>query len=1341
MDYRFDRMNSRDFEHMIQALTQKILGSSSIIFGDGPDGGREATFNGKAKYPNAIESWEGYWVVQAKYKAKNDSSDDYNWLKKQFKQEIQSFLSRKKSGIKIPDNYLFFTNINITGVHSKGIRDKIEKIADTYRDEISNISIFGESDLRGFLDNNRDVATTYSSFILPGDILRKLVDLIDTIEDKKHTYELLARFLENEYRGDLTSRLEQAGRITNEEIRLDDVFIDLYANDDGIRGKQQIDESDKFVHKMIRLSNTSHRIQNDTVIESDVNVPENKIVLIGGPGYGKSTATQYLCQVYRAYFLMQNYVNVPIDDEIASFIEEYGKNNMNSLDCVRFPFKIVLKDYAGWINDRNKANNNYSVISYLQHNLQKKGDDLISLETIRELLKNLSLLFIFDGLDEVPSTSNRSLVLDEINHFIYTELRRINSDSLIIATTRPQGYTKEFNPSNFKHLYLTDLSISESLNYFEKLFVKMEYNTEIRENCISMIKTALEDTTLSSLMKSPLQTTIMAILVKTGGEPPRSRYNLFYEYYQTMFKRELQKGVVKILNEQPEIVNSIHNRLGYYLQANSEGHTAPSSSLTFDEFKSFTSDVLQQLHINSELIEDFIDKLSFALIERLVFITEVEDGKVGFSIRSIQEFFAAHYMLENRPDPDILRYLNSLAGNHYWRNTFLFAMGYLYKHKNYLLQSVHSICGRLNGQGDTYSETTPLKITKLGSWLALDILNESIFRGIPLYENMFIYYLEELFSLPFVDEHAYISSLPQHIKEVCVYSLIQKIGGESIAFNRTLWGVSAYFLKQEDKTIETILDGLWPKNDKETERSLLLFLGEIGLHDNQWFCNKIINALSESDFLAYKSILIDEDYLKNIINLNMSKKQRSIILSNIIIDLLKPYSLLYGSEYLEMFLKTLSNTNLDLSKYKFGTRESIFHNSISINVTDSLSFNLNLLESTDLIKQLEQIMEFDTESILFKVVAYLNNPIKKNMYDLFSSLLNQPPIVYEQLKDCSKNFNWMISNLMILFPTSESITDLLKSLDDMQEDLEDWIIIEENIRENKNIYKYSPQYLTHSYLANNFLRLDDTIDYKDQKEKITSLNFSTELLHRLEVEILVTIYIRLRKKESFKAILDDMNIQVEDIILILNREEFELEFIAPSIWQSIITNTEVSRFLELISTIPSMKIPHPSEGLIFDIDDETETTTFKKASQILMTFTMANKESVIIRLIAYFLLKSPKLCDHQESFIDYNYLTSISYNDPINEYSRIIICANNKSIWEGDRAEELIQSIVNFGDSNNYIHRDVTRVIQHFLTGKDDSLIHILCSLYDKVKNRDHYFFIIKDTLLSQRTEILSLVK
>ena len=52
MRYDLTGLGEQQFEDLSQALALAILGDGVSVFGDGPDGGREATFEGRMRYPD-----------------------------------------------------------------------------------------------------------------------------------------------------------------------------------------------------------------------------------------------------------------------------------------------------------------------------------------------------------------------------------------------------------------------------------------------------------------------------------------------------------------------------------------------------------------------------------------------------------------------------------------------------------------------------------------------------------------------------------------------------------------------------------------------------------------------------------------------------------------------------------------------------------------------------------------------------------------------------------------------------------------------------------------------------------------------------------------------------------------------------------------------------------------------------------------------------------------------------------------------------------------------------------------------------------------------------------------
>jgi len=98
-DYDLTRLGSRSFEQLIVSLARRELGPAMKVFGDGPDGGREATFEGTINWAAtavaaaptdgqpvadgaATGDWSGYTVIQAKYRLNPSSRprDNAVWL-------------------------------------------------------------------------------------------------------------------------------------------------------------------------------------------------------------------------------------------------------------------------------------------------------------------------------------------------------------------------------------------------------------------------------------------------------------------------------------------------------------------------------------------------------------------------------------------------------------------------------------------------------------------------------------------------------------------------------------------------------------------------------------------------------------------------------------------------------------------------------------------------------------------------------------------------------------------------------------------------------------------------------------------------------------------------------------------------------------------------------------------------------------------------------------------------------------------------------------------------------------------------------------------------------------
>ena len=824
-DYNLQRLSPRDFEQMIQALAAKVIGLKLVIYGDGPDGGREAAFEGKIPYQRGGEPWDGYLVFQAKFKQKTEgATKDGKWALAQLRSELEDFANPEK-GRRNPEYYIFVTNVVLSGVQGKGAKDKFDKLIEKYRDRVplKGFDVWDYDKLRALLDDNQDIRYSYNAWITPGDVLSEIKEFV-----KQRTLDfdrIICRYLQREFLGDQYASLKQAGHMGDGLTPLAKVFVDLPASS---AQSADLEEQETpggrlplgFVSEVLdegneRLARKAHNSATSVfeyMTGENLSPQAGKFVLIGGPGQGKTTIGQFIAQIYRASIL-NDVEPSKLSDEVHKalplVIDTCKDEGIDLPKARRFPVRIELSRFAARLAKESDGSSVLSLLSYIAKQIRDKTDSKISADDMRAWLGRYPWVIIWDGLDEVPASSNRDAVLTALRDF-QIDVSEANADILEIATTRPQGYNDEF-ADMCQERYLLPLSRARALHYGKKLLTaRFPANEEKMSDIMGRLEEACEEKTTSRLTKSPLQVTILATLLEQIGRPPQDRWRLFREYYETLYKRETARDIpaARVLNDNKTAIDTLHYRTGLRLHMAAEKTGGTEAMMPEEEFAALVKNYLVSEGHGGKELEELTTDILLAAKERLVFIAGLEVGKVGFEIRSLQEYLASEALMDGR-DEVVQNRLRQIAPHSQWRNVFLFAAGKCFAERHHLRDTVESICSELNED----IKTPLLKATLAGSRLALDVLSDGPAVKVPIYRIPLARNALKLLEATPSLVHArladvYSDALQDLYREELKKHLASRVLGSTLG----AWTLLAALVDRGHAWADELADKYWPTN-------------------------------------------------------------------------------------------------------------------------------------------------------------------------------------------------------------------------------------------------------------------------------------------------------------------------------------------------------------------------------------------------------------------------------------------------------------------------------------------------------------------------------------------------
>lgn len=404
----------------------------------------------------------------------------------------------------------------------------------------------------------------------------------------------------------------------------------------GIRGAESLRErnfSDLYVKNNFSIENRKNEFciefldkkKYDSFSIDEVLNINNKLVVLGGAGFGKTTSMKYL------------------------FTE-----NLKKCDNGEMKFFVNLPKYT--------KSGNFVILESLCTELESAIDrssltDIDLSEAISKKLYNGNCLIIFDGLDEISSEAIRNDVRCKIQEFCL-----VYPANKYIITSREVGYLSNKFNNSFTHLRILnfdDDQIKEYVTIWNEINNKDVDGTLFYNEFIEAVKKS----NCKQLIEHPIILVIALIVFKSEKKLPNKRA----EFYSKCIETFLEK------RENLKDTNYLDDKTVSML---SDDMILPSiANMKYDKSKIDSERNELKLYEIEEMIKKclgIIDNVLWNkptkefvkyLVERTELIQEVDMDYYDFSHKTFYEYFLATYFVKSYSYEELICYLEEFIGD------------------------------------------------------------------------------------------------------------------------------------------------------------------------------------------------------------------------------------------------------------------------------------------------------------------------------------------------------------------------------------------------------------------------------------------------------------------------------------------------------------------------------------------------------------------------------------------------------------------------------------------------------------------------------------------------------
>lgn len=693
MDYPFENLNPEKFQEFAQALLDREFPDLQCFPVAQPDGGRDIL-----TYEHGSFS-QNFAIYQVKYIRKPFAEKDtHKRLLEIIKGEAPKVKGLIEKGAK---QFFLITNVPGTAHPDVGSIDQMNQLLESEFGIPSRC--WWRDDLNRKLDDAWNLKWSYPELMTGPDLIRSIIES-GLSEAKERRTSAIRAFVSEQFNTDQVVKFKQVDL----QNRLLDLFVDVPAlppqNTETEKKVLKYHRSYEYIsyksgskvgttfdeQRFAYFNDRSRVVGSATLLLHPLIQKEAPwVVLEGAPGQGKSTITQYLCQIHRMRLLGSEEIKKHLPE---AYKESEGlgvipEHHMTSHVCL--PFRIDLRDLASWLSGYNPfspedktsitSNTHKSLEEFLAFlvNHHSGGLDFSAADLVA-VFKRSPVLLVFDGLDEVADIEKRR----EVVNTIHTGSRRLKTNALslqVIVTSRPAAFANSpgLSESDFPRYYLDSLTKPLIDEYANKWMTAKKLDQRDRSEVKRILRDKLDQPHLKDLAKNPMQLTILLSLIyNRGSSLPDKRTALYDSYVDLFFNREAEK--TPVVKKYRDLLLDIHKYIAWVLHSEAEQH-GKNGSITQGELHNSIQAYLEEQGYEVDLAYELVT----GALERIVALVSRVEGTYEFEVQPLREYFAARYLYETarhsspgkeysgtKPDR-----FDAIARNFYWLNVTRFYAG------------------------------------------------------------------------------------------------------------------------------------------------------------------------------------------------------------------------------------------------------------------------------------------------------------------------------------------------------------------------------------------------------------------------------------------------------------------------------------------------------------------------------------------------------------------------------------------------------------------------------------------------------------------------------------------